>query len=91
MPVKLRRAKGRSHRITDEAVEAYIARDVSRLHRALGLRPWEVSPLRRSVTALGVDQGAAPPGGGSPWLESWPQAQELQRQLEAAVRERKGR
>jgi hypothetical protein len=32
-------------RVTPEAVEAFAAGDWSALHRALGLRPWQESPL----------------------------------------------
>jgi hypothetical protein len=84
MPVKRRLSKGRAHRITAEAVEAYKAGDYLGLHRALELRPWEVSPLPLSVTPLGCDQDERPDD--SPWNDSWEQAQELQRALEEAVR-----
>jgi hypothetical protein len=80
MPLKRRLPKGREHRITPEAVAAFAAGDYMRLHRALGLRPWEASPLPLEVTALGVDQGD-PPKDRSMWAQSWPQAQELQREL----------
>ena len=83
MPVKKRIAKGRRHRVTPEAVEAYIARDFMRLHLALGLMPWECSPLPVEVEGLGVDQGPRP----SCWDErhGYDEAQELQRELEAAL------
>lgn len=45
MPVKKRNAKVRAHRITPEAVAAFKAGDSMALDRALGLRPWEPSPL----------------------------------------------
>ena len=80
MPVKRRVSKVRDHRITPEAAEAFAAGDYKRLHRALGLKPWEASPLPIDVTALGVDQGEPPP-----WetlhAASWRQAQALQREL----------
>jgi hypothetical protein len=86
VPVKKRAAKGRAHKITPEAVEAFKAGDYRALHRALGLAPWEASPLPIEVTALGVDQG--PPGPGADlWVESWPKAQELQRLLLQEVAE----
>ena len=66
------------HRISPGAIACYQAGDDRALHAALGLRPWEVSPLR-------VDQGSAP-GGPTAWAASWPQAQHLQRELEAALR-----
>lgn len=88
MPTKRTRvARNIGQRITEAAIEAYIARDYIALHRALGLKPWEASPLPLEDEPLGVDQDS-PPEDGSPWGETWPQAQELQRELEAAVRRR---
>ena len=52
MPVKMRAAKRRLSRITPEAVEAYIAGDYMRLHVALGLMPWQCSPLQVEITCL---------------------------------------
>ena len=85
MPVKKRTAKGRPHRITGEAVEAYRQGDYMRLHRALGLMPWECSPLPVEVDGLGVDQGPRP----SYYDErhGWEQSQELQRELEKATKQ----
>ncbi len=86
MPVKRRLLKGTLHRITPAAVEAFQAGDYTALHLALGLRPWETSPLPVSVTALGVDQDAPPH-----WMTTehhnadWRQAQGLQRALIAAT------
>jgi hypothetical protein len=48
--------KERLHRITREAVEAHIAGDFMRLHRARGLMPWECSPLPDEAHGPGVDQ-----------------------------------
>ena len=45
MPVKRRVAKVLEHRITDDAVAAYRAGDDLALFRALGLKPWDCSPL----------------------------------------------
>lgn len=45
MPVKRRIAKVRDHRVTPEAIAAFRAGDERGLHAALGLRPWEASPL----------------------------------------------
>jgi hypothetical protein len=45
MPVKRRMHKGTPHRITDGAIEAWLAGSFHGLHRALGLRPWECSPF----------------------------------------------
>jgi len=81
MPVKRRQSKGARHRITPEAVEAFRAGDYSGLHRALGLRPWETSPLPVSVTALGVDQGDPPAWMTTEHHTDWQQAQALQRRL----------
>jgi hypothetical protein len=85
MPVKRRLAKGREHRITPEAIAAFEAGDYGALHRALGLRPWEASPLPLSVTSLGVDQDVPPDPHPVGWAQSVPQAQELQRLLMAAA------
>lgn len=81
MPVKRRASKVRHHRITQDAIDAFLAGDYCALHRALGLKPWEASPLPLEVTPLGVDQS---PSDGPEHLlfhESWPKAQELQREL----------
>jgi hypothetical protein len=67
-------------RITSEAIEAYQARDYSRLHQALGLRPWHISPLRCDPER--------PPTTSSPWNDSWQQAAELQALLEEALARR---
>jgi hypothetical protein len=66
------------HRISPEAIAAYEAGDDRALDAALGLRPWEVSPLR-------VDQGPGP-GGPTAWAASWPKAQQVQREIEKALR-----
>ena len=56
-----------------------------RLHRALGLMPWECSPLPVEIEGLGVDQGDPRP---SCWDDrhGYEQAQELQRELEKAAK-----
>ena len=73
------------HRTTPEAIEAFITRDYCRLHLALGLRPWQISPLpREEGFGLGVGLGPAPDGTPALWFESWEQAQELRRLLEEA-------
>ena len=79
MPIKRRVAKVRDHRLTAAAVEAYRNRDSLALHRALGLKPWEVSPL----DADGPEPPADPHRG--PWLDSWPKAWALAVELEAAA------
>ena len=86
MPVKRRAGKAHSHRITPEAIEAYQAKDYMRLHRALGLAPWECSPLPTTVTALGVDDEPPLPNG-TPWSDSWQQAKELQQAILAEIGE----
>jgi len=85
MPVKLRRAKGKTHRITPEAIAAYRAGDYLGLHRSLGLRPWQPSPLPLAVDALGVDPDHPPQPDGTGWASEWPLAVELQKELQAAV------
>lgn len=46
MPTKRqRRVRPFQHRITERAIEAFRAGESLVLHRELGLRPWEVSPL----------------------------------------------
>ena len=75
MPVKARRSKHRKHRITQEAVEAFEAGDFKRLHNALGLAPWQPSPL--DVDPDG--ESPHPPGTGG--HDGWPLACELQREL----------
>jgi hypothetical protein len=87
MPIKRRTSKAMKHRITPDAIEAFIARDYLALHRALGLAPWEASPLPLSVSPLGVDPDDPPTGDGTGWEASWPLALELQRELQKAVRD----
>lgn len=113
MPIKLRRAKTRTTKITDEAVAAFrtVERlqpkylgcirgtcdeklhskshcsdcaeciDASRaLRRELRLAPYEACPS--DVT----DSGPCPDyRHGSCWGESWPKAQELRREILAAI------
>ncbi|MGE0775204.1 MAG: hypothetical protein AB7G25_07655 [Sphingomonadaceae bacterium] len=75
MPIKRRASKHRDHRITPAAVEAYHSRDWLGLHRALGLKPWQCSPLD-------ADDGPCPHNGA--WAEDWEMIQGLRRELEAA-------
>ncbi len=67
------------------SLRVFEAGDYLALHAALGLTPWEVSPLPMRITPLGVTQGPPPAwakeGGG---FDSWAQAQELQRLLQEA-------
>ena len=82
MPIKRRNAKARAHRVTPDAIEAYVAGDYMRLHRALGLKPYQMSPLPLSVEPLGCDPDEPPTGRpGTGWEASWPLACELQADL----------
>ena len=67
------------HRITPEAVAAFDVGDWMALHRALGLRPWQASPLDASTPE--------PPAGCGPndaWRESWPLARVLRADLQGS-------
>jgi hypothetical protein len=81
MPIKLRHAKVREQRITLAAVEAYTAGDWMLLHRALGLRPWQPSPLDADT-----DEPPAwlPPG--HAWRKDWSTVRQLRLELEDAAR-----
>ena len=65
--------------VTPEAVAAYKAGDYVALHLALGLKPWEQSPLH-------VHEKPEP-SRDSPyaWVKSWWKITRLRRVLEAAV------
>ena len=77
MPTKRRIAKGRDNRITPEAVAAFATGDWMELHRALGLKPWQPSPLD-------TDTPEPPPHAQKgPWAEAWPLAFDLRGKLEA--------
>ena len=80
----IRIARARHHRITAEAVEAFKA-GIS-LHRALGLRPWQCSPLPLEVTALGCGPESPPDSFASRLNESWQLACELQAELRKAAK-----
>ncbi|MDB5825739.1 MAG: hypothetical protein JWR21_4443 [Herminiimonas sp.] len=54
MPVRRRNRKDREHRITDAAVAAFKADDYHALHAALGLTPWQPSPLDQPCVADNV-------------------------------------
>ncbi|CAN7517013.1 hypothetical protein [Mesorhizobium caraganae] len=85
MPVKRRKAKGKTHKITDAAIEAYKARDFIALHRSLNLRPWEMSPLPDHP--LGCDPERPPNhADANLFAQSFQQAVDLQRELEAACK-----
>ena len=79
MPTKRTLKKARRFSITQEAVEAYRRDDYLGLHRALGLRPWETSPLWADHENCGQE--------GTARAITWPQAVELRRQLEAALKD----
>jgi len=83
MPVKRRLNKRRQHRITPEAIEAFLAKDVWALHRALGLAPWEMSPLLQSEHPYGIPK--KPPSSQSTCFDqSYEQAVKLRAALIAA-------
>lgn len=73
MPTKRRPTKHVAHRITAKAVEAFRAGDGMALHNALGLRPWQVSPLHVDV--------AHGEGDGTGWGHSFALARELREAL----------
>lgn len=76
MPAKRRSAKARECRITPAALAAWEAGDRLALDRALGLRPWEPSPLDA--------EGACPWGEGTAAAAAWPAMVELRAELQAA-------
>jgi len=80
LPSKRRRRTPSVIRISPAAIEAWRSGDMQSLHRALGLRPWMISPLPLGVTALGCDP-RHPPEGGPLWCASWQRAVELQAAL----------
>jgi len=47
-------------KITPESVAAWKRTDFHELHRLLGLKPWEASPLPIEVTALGCCEDDLP-------------------------------
>lgn len=82
MATKRRRKHAQQpHGITAEAIRAYRDGDRGGLNRALGIRPWEVSPLDAVSEALPAWCSSS-----SPWGASWPKAYELRKQLEAAAK-----
>ena len=74
MPVKQRLAKGRAHRVTAEAQAAYHADDRLGLHLALGLKPWQPSPLE-------ADTPEPPAWSAGPWHDAWTQVADLRGEL----------
>jgi hypothetical protein len=84
--VKSRKAKGRAHKITAEAIAAWKAADYMALHQALGLHPWEASPLPDVITALGVsEERVASADLTIPHEQTYAQALALQRELLAVA------
>lgn len=77
MPSKRRTAKARDIRITPAALAAWEAGDERALHRALGLRPWEVSPLHA--------EGECPWPIGTGAASTWPRMVELRAALQEAL------
>lgn len=70
------------HRITPAAVVAFAAGDWIGLHRALGLRPWEPSPLDAETLSPPVGCGST-----DAWAVGWPLARQLRAELEAVIEE----
>ncbi len=71
--------------ITPAAIAAWQAADFHALHAALGLKPWERSPLPQSVSGLGVEEGCAPVEPSTASELSYPKALALQRALVAVA------
>jgi hypothetical protein len=67
--------------ISPEVIAAWKRVDFMALHRLLGLKPWESSPLPVEITRLGVSQDDTPENCGPEWDASYPKVIELQRQL----------
>jgi hypothetical protein len=78
--------RGGKGRITHEGIDAWKRCDFGALHLALGLAPWEQSPLPEEVTALGVSEDNPPdPASTTGWDQSYRKAIGLQRALLAAA------
>ena len=78
--------RNRNTRITQAAIMAWRAGDYHALHAALGLYPWEASPLPRSIKKLGVNQDDVGRGPRSAMFnDSIPQAKALQLELVEAA------
>lgn len=72
-----RRRENTEGAITAAAVEAWNAGDRMALHRALGLRPWQVSPLDATGDCPHPDDTAG--------ARSWPKAAALREELTRAA------
>jgi hypothetical protein len=81
MPIKRRLAKGITHRITPEAIAAFGAGDWMALHRALGLAPWQVSPLD---TDTPLPPAWASQCSATVWAGAWQTARDLRQALTEA-------
>lgn len=90
MPTNRTRIARRQNRrqITPEVIAAWEAADYHALHAALGLDPWDASPLPEEITALGVPDDdevnayrASVRGENGHWAQSLKPAVMLQRQL----------
>lgn len=75
MPAKSRVEAKNNRRISAEAVEAFRCGAREDLHRELGLRPWQPSPLETPT--------AYPPAWcvGTPWEEYWRVSHDLRTRL----------
>jgi hypothetical protein len=88
VPTKRRKVAPRLSGLTPAAVDAWRAGDYMALHRALGLSPWDASPLPLSVTPLGCDQRTPEQNAKMAYEHrlyhaTWPKALQLQLQLMA--------
>lgn len=83
MPTKRPRVarSARAH-VTPAVIAAFQAGDYLGLHRLLGLKPWERSPLPRNAEALGVCLDETAP---TPDTYSVQKAQDLRRAIEEAI------
>jgi hypothetical protein len=76
------RHRGAKPGITPEVVAAWQAADYRALHRALGLGPWEQSPLPREIIALGCSQDdEVDADSGRCWDQALPKVLAIQRKL----------
>lgn len=80
MPTKRRLSKIAAYRITDDAVLAFLRGDCAELGRALGLKPWQVSPLDA------IEPGPPIWAHGTIWGDGWPLAREIREGLLQAAR-----
>jgi len=80
MPARRAHLTRAENAITAEAEAAYRASDRVALHRALGLKPWEASPIGAT--------GDSPWPTGSAGERTWDKVVRLRAELEATVRAR---